>query len=143
MKIIRFEDIGSWQEGRKLCTMIYGITQYGQFNKDFGLRDQIRRAAVSVISNIAEGFDSKSNIEFHRFLIYARRSISELKSQLYVALDVKYISRSEFDTIYMQAEKTAKLTNGFVRFLSQHKKSAPKSSNENLNKLANKQTIHQ
>lgn len=130
MKIVRFEDIQSWQEGRKLCKMIYEISRRGQFSKDFGLRDQIQRAAVSIISNIAEGFDSKSNIEFHRFLIYARRSISEVKSQLYVALDTKYISQAEFDSIYSQAEKVAKLTNGFVRFLSLNRKSTPLSMDE-------------
>lgn len=144
MKIVRFEDVGSWQEGRKLCTMIYEITQHGQFSKDFGLRDQIRRAAVSVISNIAEGFDSKSNMEFHRFLIYARRSVSEVKSQLYVALDVKYIDQEKFNVIYRQADSIGKLINGFVRFLSSTKKSISKQRNNQLtNKLANKQTIHQ
>ena len=137
MKIVRFEDVQSWQEGRKLCKMIYEISRRGQFSKDFGLRDQIQRAAVSIISNIAEGFDSKSNIEFHRFLIYARRSISEVKSQLYVAVDAKYISQQEFDLIYGQADKVGKLTNGFLRFLSQNKKSMPKSSDK---KQTNEQT---
>ena len=130
MKIVRFEDVESWKEGRKLCNMIYAIARHEQFSRDFGLRDQIQRAAVSIVSNIAEGFDSKSNAEFHRFLVYARRSISEVKSQLYLAVDAKYISPEEFDLIYSQADKVGKLTNGFLRFLSANKKSKPKQTNQ-------------
>jgi len=131
MRIVRFEDVESWKEGRKLCNMVYEAARHGQFSRDFGLRDQIQRAAVSIVSNIAEGFDSKSNAEFHRFLVYARRSISEVKSQLYVAVDAKYISQEEFDLIYSQADKVGKLTNGFLRFLSANKKSKPKSTDNN------------
>lgn len=130
MKIVRFEDVESWKEGRKLCNMIYAIARHEQFSRDFGLRDQIQRAAVSIVSNIAEGFDSKSNAEFHRFLVYARRSISEVKSQLYLAVDAKYISPEEFDLIYSQTDKVGKLTNGFLRFLSANKKSKPKQTNQ-------------
>ena len=133
MKIVRFEDVESWKEGRKLCNMIYEIARHEQFSRDFGLRDQIQRAAVSIVSNIAEGFDSKSNAEFHRFLVYARRSVSEVKSQLYVAVDAKYISQEEFDHIYGQADKVGKLTNGFLRFLSANKKSKPKQTNQQTN----------
>jgi len=115
--------------------MIYGMTTKGRFQADFGLGDQIQRASVSAISNIAEGFESKSNAEFHRFLVYARRSVSEVKSQLYVALDEKYISDREFDLTYGQAEKTGKLINGFIRFLSSTTK--PKPGNQLTIKQAN------
>jgi len=142
MKIVRFEDVESWKEGRKLCNMVYEIARHGQFSRDFGLRDQIQRAAVSIVSNIAEGFDSKSNAEFYRFLIYARRSISEVKSQLYVAIDAKYISQQEFNIIYNQADKVGKLTNGFLRFLSANKKSKPRlPNNKQTNEQANEITF--
>lgn len=123
MRIVRFEDIESWKEGRVLCRMVYDATEKGRFKNDFGLKDQIRRAAVSVMSNIAEGFDSRSNMEFRRFLVIARRSASEVKSQLYVALDRAHITRKEFDDLYSQCDKVGKLINGFIRFLSTSGKS--------------------
>lgn len=122
MRLLRFEDIEGWKEGRVLCEMVYNVTEKGRFGRDFGLRDQIRRAAVSVMSNIAEGFDSRSNREFSRFLVISRRSVSEVKSQLYVALDRGYIAADEFDRIYKQCDNVGKLVNGFLRFLSASKK---------------------
>ena len=116
MRILRFEDIDSWKEGRILCGMVYDASENVRFKNDFGLKDQIRRAAV--ISNISEGFDSRSNREFSRFLVMARRSASEVKTQLYVALDRKYISQNDFEKIYSQCDKVGKLVNGFIRFLS-------------------------
>jgi four helix bundle protein len=122
MRIFRFEDIESWKEGRILCRMVYDASENSRFKNDFGLKDQIRRAAVSVMSNIAEGFDSRSNAEFRRFLVMARRSASEVKSQLYVAVDRSYINRKDFEVIYDQCDKVGKLINGFIRFLSSSQK---------------------
>lgn len=117
MKITRFEDIESWKEGRLLAQLVYKVARKGKFKSDFALRDQICRAVVSITSNIAEGFESQSNTEFIRFLIYARRSSSEVKSQLYIALDNEYITQKEFDEIYEKATLTAKLINGFITYL--------------------------
>ncbi len=93
MKITRFEDIESWQMARELTRLVYNIVKSQKFSKDFGLKDQICRASVSVMSNIAEGFNSGSRAEFARFLAYAQRSCSEIQSQLYVALDQNYITK--------------------------------------------------
>ena len=99
MKIRRFEDLGVWQKARDLAVAVYRITQDGRFARDFGLRDQIRRAAVSVMSNIAEGFDRYSRPEFRNFLSIARGSASEVRSQLHLALALGYITQSEFDRL--------------------------------------------
>ncbi len=88
--ITRFEDIQAWQEARKLLKMIYKLTSSGRPAKDFGLRDQIQRAAVSSMTNIAEGFDCESKAEFARFLGFARRSAVEVQSLLYIAFDIQY-----------------------------------------------------
>ena len=111
--IKRFEDIQAWQEARMLVKMVYAITNKEPFSKDFGMCDQIRRAAVSSMTNIAEGFDCDSNAEFARFLGYARRSAVEVQSLLYAALDVDYISQSEFELHYEQSRKTKALIGGF------------------------------
>ena len=111
--IERFEDILAWQEARKLTQQIYALTETGAFSKDFGLRDQIQRAAVSSMTNIAEGFDCDSKVEFARFLGIARRSAVEVQSLLYVALYPRYINQNSFDTHYEQARKTKALIGGF------------------------------
>lgn len=110
--IKRFEDIIGWQEARKLVKDVYQITNKGDFSKDFGMRDQIQRAAVSVMTNIAEGFDCDSQAEFARFLGYSRRSAVEIQSLLYAALDIGYINKTTFDTQYQQAEKAKALIGG-------------------------------
>ena len=115
--IKRFEDILAWQEARKMVNAIYQITREGAFSKDFGLRDQIQRAAVSVMANIAEGFDCESHVEFARFLGIARRSAVEVQSLLYAALDIGYISEDSFKNLYTQAEKTKALTGGLKKSL--------------------------
>lgn len=97
--------------------MVYDLTMKDTFAKDFGMRDQIRRASVSVMANIAEGFDCDSDLEFGRFLGIARRSTVEVQSLLYTALDVNYISQQEFDSHYEQARKTKALVGGFKRSL--------------------------
>ena len=116
--IQRFEDIQAWQEARKLVQMIYSITSKELLSKDFGMRDQIRRASVSVMANIAEGFDCESKVEFARFLGIARRSAVEVQSLLYAALDTEYIDQNEFDLHYEQARKTKALVGGFKRSLT-------------------------
>ncbi len=98
-KIERFEDLIAWQKARQLAAEIYRVSAQGDFSKDFGLRDQIRRAAVSAMSNIAEGFDRGSRSEFHQFLVIAKASCAEVRSQLYVAQDVGYIDQKTFEII--------------------------------------------
>ncbi len=117
MKLERFEDIQGWQKARELAQMVYQVTSQGAFARDFGLRDQIREAAVSVMANIAEGFDAGSDAEFIRFLRYARRSASEVQSHLYIALDRGYISSAQFDTLYETAAEAKRLIGGFIRYL--------------------------
>jgi four helix bundle protein len=114
----RFEDLRAWQEARKLTRAIYRRTETGLLAKDYGLKDQIRRAAVSSVSNIAEGFDCESRIEFARFLGIARRSAAEVQSLLYVGLDVGYLTETEFDEHFMQAAKTKALTGGLKHSLT-------------------------
>ena len=117
MKIERFEDIEAWKEARKLVNLIYDISDEGQFPRDFSLKNQIRSAAVSIMSNISEGFDRSSNKEFIQFLVIARASASEVRSQLYIALDRRYITSGVFDTACNQVLTVTNLINGFIRYL--------------------------
>ncbi len=110
--IEKFEDIKAWQEARQLTKDVYGLSAEGLFGRDFGLRDQIRRASVSAMSNIAEGFDCESKREFARFLEIARRSSVEVQSLLYVALDVEYIDSAQFHTFYNRANQVKRLIGG-------------------------------
>ncbi|KHE94224.1 MAG: four helix bundle protein [Candidatus Scalindua rubra] len=121
MKITRFEDIESWQMARELTRQVYNISKSQKFSKDFGLKDQICRASVSVMSNIAEGFNSGSRAEFARFLSYSQRSCSEIQSQLYVALDQNYITEKFFDEIYTLANSASSKIGGFIKYLKQQK----------------------
>jgi len=111
-KIERFEDLVAWQRARELTRSIYEITKDGAFSRDHGLRDQIRRAAVSVISNIAEGFDRGGRSEFHQFLVIAKGSCAEVRSQLYVAKDIGYIDEDIFERIYSKALEVARIVSG-------------------------------
>ena len=115
--ITRFEDIQAWQEARKLVKMVYKLTNSGTLAKDFGLRDQIQRAAVSSMTNIAEGFDCESKAEFARFLGFARRSAVEVQSLLYTAFDIQYITETELKEHYEQARKAKALIGGFKHSL--------------------------
>jgi len=114
-KIERFEDIEGWQFARELTRLVYVATNGDKFSRDFGLEDQIQRAAGSAMHNIAEGFDGGSNVEFAKFLRYARRSCTEVKSQLYAALDQQYITELQFSVIYEQASQTHQRIGGFIR----------------------------
>ncbi|HEX8230418.1 MAG TPA: four helix bundle protein [Chloroflexia bacterium] len=111
-KIERFEDLVAWQKARVLTRDIYGVTQQGRFAKDFGLSGQIQRAAVSIMSNLAEGFERGSRAEFHHFLSIAKSSCAELRSQLYVALDIGYIEEGTFRQIMLQAEEVGRIIGG-------------------------------
>ena len=125
VKITRFEDIEAWQIGRDLCRLVYDVVKKEKFSKDYGLKDQICRASVSIMSNIAEGFDSGSRAEFIRFLVYAQRSCSELQSEIYVALDQDYVTMEEFDVIYALADKARSKTGAFIKYLKQTTKDLP------------------
>jgi len=116
-RIQKFEEIEAWQGGRQLAKSVYGITSVGKFSKDFGLRDQIRRAAVSVISNIAEGFERGGDQEFLQFLALSKGSCGELRAQLYVALDQGYITQKEFEPLVGQAVAVSRMIAGLMRYL--------------------------
>lgn len=116
-KIEKFEDIEAWQRARELSKAVYAVTCDGAFARDFGLRDQMRRAAASVMSNIAEGFGRGGNKEFIQFLATAKGSAAEVQAQLYVALDAGYLPPDQFKDLYDQSETTARLIGGFMRYL--------------------------
>ena len=122
MKIERFEDIEGWKLGRKLANLIYDFTAIDPFCRDFGLRDQIQRAAGSIMHNIAEGFDSGTNTEFARFLGYSKRSCTEVQSELYLAMDCGYISEKQFDEAMKLAEEAKSATGGFIHYLQNNPK---------------------
>jgi len=119
-KIDRFEDLHSWQKARELVNVIFDLTGTGDFARDFELRNQIRRAAGSSMHNIAEGFDAGSNPEFIRFLKIARRSASEVQSQLYLACDRSYIDQSELQKAYDIATEVKRLINGMIAYLRKY-----------------------
>lgn len=117
----RFEEMHSWQSARDLVKLVYEVTKQSDFNRDFALRDQIRRAAISVMSNIAEGFGTGTDADFVRFLSYARRSVSETQSQLYAALDQNYIPSQTFDETYAKANMTERQINALIGYLTRLK----------------------
>jgi len=121
-KVERFEDLIAWQKARELTKMIYRISREGAFSKDFGLSNQIQRAAVSVMSNIAEGFERGGRGEFHQFLSTAKASCAELRSQLYVALDNGYISRVSFDGLMALAEEVGRIIGGLRASVDKQRK---------------------
>ena len=116
--IQRFEDIEAWMEARKLVRVVYEVSGDGRFAWDYGLRDQIQRASVSVMSNIAEGFERGGGVEFRRFLTMAKGSAAEVKSQLYVALDAGLIDEERFGSLYQQADTVSKVIGGLKRYLT-------------------------
>lgn len=114
LKIENFEDIDAWREARKLVNEVYRLFAS---NKDYGFRDQIQRASISVMTNIAEGFDRGTNKEFFQFLLIARGSVSEVKSLTYTALDISYLDQEAYETIHSTCHKLTNLINGFIRYL--------------------------
>lgn len=117
MKINRFEELDCWQEARKLVNMVYAATKDHEFKKDLRLSGQIQAASTSIMANIAEGFIRRSNKEFTQFLFIATSSAAEVQSHLYIALDQGYIDQKEFDAIYDQANKTAMIISGLIKYL--------------------------
>lgn len=115
--IHKFEDIQAWQKARELASTIYRLCRGGELAGDFGLCNQIRRSAVSVQSNIAEGFGREGNKEFIRFLKIARGSSCEFRSQLYNLLDADYIDHPTFQDLYDRSEETERLIGGFINYL--------------------------
>src|SRR4051794_27891794 len=107
--IQRFEDLTAWSKARALTSAVYEITRQGAFARDFGLANQIQRASVSIMSNIAEGFERRSAKEFYQYLSMAKASCAELRSQLYVALDVGYVSPDDFAALLQHAEEVARV----------------------------------
>src|SRR5262249_2573056 len=114
----RFEDLDAWRKARELVNVIYKVSGAGEFARDFGLRDQIRRAAISVLSNIAEGFERDGNKEFLQFLSLAKGSCGEIRAQLYVAFDQAYISEVQFRDLGEQTLRVSRLIAGLMRYLN-------------------------
>ena len=118
-KIERFEDLDCWKSARELTRQIYQLSNKGEFARDFGLRDQMRRAAVSVLSNVAEGFESRTRPLFIEYLSRAKASCGEFRAQCYVALDTSYLVKIEFDQVFALAEKCSRQISNFIHYLRQ------------------------
>ena len=118
-KIERFEDIEAWKLARELTRLIYRATSVGDFAHDFSLKDQIRRATVSIVSNIAEGYERGGDKEFLQFLAVAKGSCGEVRAQLYIALDQSYIKDEQFGIISNKALEISRLLSGLIKYLRQ------------------------
>jgi len=115
--ITRFEGIEAWKTARQLTNMVYELGNQAGFNRDFGSRDQIRRAGVSVMSKIAEGFESRTDVQFINFLGMAKASAGEARAQLYVALDQNYTTEEQFNDAYALAQTSARQIAKFIAYL--------------------------
>ena len=123
MKINRFEELECWKEARKLVKLVYGVVNSNVIiKKDYRFRDQITSAAISTMSNIAEGFSRRTNKEFVQYLFISKASSSEVQSLCYAALDLKYVSMDTFQLIYNQAEIVSKLDSGLITYLLKRRK---------------------
>lgn len=120
-KIEKFEDIIAWQKALELSNDIYNVTNKEKFSKDYGLKDQIRRAAVSIVSNISEGFERDSNNQFIYFLLVAKGSAGELRAQIYIAKNQNYITQEEFELLNTKVIEVSKTIGGFVNYLKSQK----------------------
>lgn len=118
MKVSRFEDLDVWQKAREIVNMVYNTTGNKIFAREFSLKDQMRRAAVSIMANIAEGFSRRSDKEFCQFLFVAKSSAAELQSHAYVALDQKYISESDFKMLYGEIDHECRMLSNLIKHLS-------------------------
>lgn len=123
-KIEKFEDFIAWQKARELTRLVYKATNLPAFSRDYGLKDQIRRSAVSIMSNIAEGFERGRPSEFHQFLSIAKASCAELRSQLYVALDAAYLTSPQFDRLMSTALETGQVIGGLRLSVERRKATA-------------------
>ena len=119
--IRRFEDMEAWKEARELTKFVYALSAMGPFCKDFELTRQTRRSALSVMSNIAEGFERDGNKEFSHFLGIAKGSCGELRSQLFVALDQGYMNQTDFQTVYREVSKLSRMLSGLIKYLRRSK----------------------
>ncbi|SRR5579884_1357285 len=142
MSIDHFEDLEVWKESRALAASVYKVTGERGFASDFGLRDQIRRAAVSVMSNIAEGFERGGNAEFIQFLYIAKGSCGEVRSQLYVAKDQSYLSEKEFNELFKSFKRLSVMLNNLIVYLkgsslkgAKFKKAPPRTMREEMELL--------
>lgn len=115
--IERFEDIEAWERARRLTHEIYQTSRHGAFSRDYALRDQIRRTAISILSNIAEGFERGGTSEFCQFLAIAKGSAGEVRAQLYIAYDQGYVDEVTFQRLRSLADETARLIGGFMQYL--------------------------
>jgi len=125
-KIEHFEDIEAWKKARELTKVIYEVTSQGQLVTDFALKDQLRRASISIMANIAEGFEREGNKEFRQFLAMAKGSAGEVKALLYVALDAKFLPLEKVNNIIVLADETSLLLAGFLRYLKASDKKGSK-----------------
>ncbi len=112
MAILKFEDIIAWQKSKELVLNLYSLFKY---SRDFGFRDQIQRAGVSIMNNIAEGFERKGNKEFNRFLYISKGSCAEVRSMLYLAKELNYIIVDDFNSLYSKSEEISKLLGGLIK----------------------------
>jgi four helix bundle protein len=123
MKITRFEELECWKEAKKLVKMVYELVDGTQnFKRDYRFKEQATSAAISVMSNIAEGFSRQTNKEFIRFLYISKSSASEAQSLLCVALDLGYIDKEKFDEIYKQADRVSQINSGLIKYLFSQRK---------------------
>jgi four helix bundle protein len=120
-KIERFEDLEVWQAGMNLCLTVYELTNSTEFSKDFALRDQVRKSAISVPSNIAEGFERDSNRQFLYFLVIAKASCGELRTQLFIAKAQNYITAELYNSLFEQSISVSKQLKGFINYLKNYK----------------------
>ena len=135
--IERFEDIKAWQVAREITNNIYKLSSRKPFSSDWTLKDQMRRASISISSNIAEGFERGGNKELIQFLFIAKGSCGELRSQSYVALDCSYISKSEFEDLYRQVLLVSKMISGFIKYLKNTELKGTKFNEEELTNYSN------
>lgn len=117
MKILRFEELEVWQQARRLTRTVYAFTEGSKFSRDYGLKDQMRRAAVSIMANIAEGFSRRGDKEFCRYLFLAKGSAAELQSHAYVALDQTYISEPDFRALYDSLDHVSRMLSNLIKHL--------------------------
>ncbi len=120
MKAATFEDLNVWKDSREFVKTIYELTASKNFSKDYGLKDQIQRAAVSIMNNIAEGFERNSNREFIKFLKYSKGSAGEVRSMFYIALDLNYISHESFNENYEKAINIITQISNFIKYLRKY-----------------------
>lgn len=115
----RFEELELWICAKNFAVSVYKITDEGSFKKDFGLKDQLRRASVSVVSNIAEGYERNGNKEFVQFLSMAKGSAGEIRAQLYIVKDLNYITNNEFEVLIENITQISKMLSGFMNYIKQ------------------------